>query len=662
MTSTVAPDLQALLGDRYRIEREIARGGMATVYLADDLRHDRQVALKVMHPEVALALGRERFLREIRLTAKLSHPNILTIHDSGEAGEYLWYVMPFVDGETLRQRLEKNGPLAVDEVLRLTREAAEAIGYAHSLGVVHRDIKPENILLSRGHAVIADFGIARAIDAARDDRLTATGSALGTTAYMSPEQALAEDVDARTDVWALGCVMYEMLCGKPPFGSGGREVITRALTGSADPIRAARPDVPDEIERIVSRAIERDKADRFVDASELAAALDGNRTGARAAPKMRPRISPARMAGAATTMLIVIVAAAAIVTSQRGSRRTAPPSARRAVMSTDSLAREFYRQGQIQQARRTGEGWAQAISLYSRAIGRDSSFAMAWAELARTANFAYSRGSGVPGISNDSLLALSVKATERATILAPDDPATWLLRARTARLMDPADNAPRLFALRKSLALDSTYVPAWFELGVAFQDQLDDSAALAAWVHAARLDASNAEVLSFIALHYVWTGEYEKGVTWADSAVNLDPSYVLARDATGQLAFELGRIASSLRQFEIQSRLNKGREQGNSFAMMARALAALGDTAKAREYLKRAADLVDMKHPVKHEAVWVGAGLAAVGDTVGAIRLLKAYQPRDDLHFQLHLKRDPGLKWLRGKWGKDLLTPDPPKG
>lgn len=659
MTSTVSLELNGLLSDRYRIEREIARGGMATVYLATDLRHDRDVALKVMHPEVALALGRERFLREIKLTAKLSHPNILTVHDSGEAADWLWYAMPYVEGETLRNRIEKNGPLPVDEAVRLACEAAEAIGYAHSLGVVHRDIKPENILLSRGHAVVADFGIARAIDAARDDRITTSGVALGTTAYMSPEQSLAEEADARSDVWALGCVLYEMLTGKPPFGSGGRGVLTRSLTGHADPIRAARPEVPEGIERIVSKALERDKADRFADASELAGELDRNRTGSRVSPRPRRRMPPALVAAAA--MIIVIVGAAMVMTSQRASRIDAAPSLRRATMSIDSIAREFYRQAKIQQARRTGDGWAQAIALYSRAIERDSSFSMAWADLARTANFAYSRGSGVPGMSNDSLLALSVKATERATILAPDDPATWLLRARTARLMDPADNAPRLFGLRKSLSLDSTYVPAWFELGVALQDQLDDSTALATWLHAAKLDPSNTEVLSFIALHYLWTGQYDKGVKWADSAVNLDPSYVLARDATGQLAFELGKIVNSERQFEIQSRLNKGREQGNSFAMLARAYAAEGDTTKARRSLKRAIDLVDMEHPLKHEAAYMGGALAAMGDTGGALRLMKAYEPRDDLHYQLHLKRDPALIWLRGKWGKGLLLPDPPK-
>lgn len=655
MTSTVAQDLQAWLGDRYHIDREIARGGMATVYLAHDTRHDRDVALKVMHREVALALGRERFLREIKLTAKLSHPNILTVHDSGEAGDCLWYVMPYVEGETLRQHLERNGRLSVSEAVKLGTEAAEAIGYAHSLGVIHRDIKPENILLSRGHAVVADFGIARAIDVARDDHMTASGVALGTTAYMSPEQALAEVVDARSDVWALGCVMYEMLVGRPPFGAGGREALARSITGHPDPIAAVRNDVPMDVETIVMKALARDRENRFANASEFASALEQDRTAIRSRGSRRRRRYPV-LTGIAV-MLIAALAAFWKMNESAGS--SSAPAPRRAVMSSDSVARELYRQAQAEAARRTGDGWAQAISLYFQALARDSSFSLAWADLARTANFAYSRASGVPGISDDSLLAISSRASEKALILAPDDPATWLVKARTSRLMDPTDNGPRLFQLRKAIALDSTYARAWFELGVALQDQLDDAAALASWLRAASLDPSNTEVLSFLALHYLWTGEYEKGMKWADSAVNLDPTFPLARDPSGQLTLELGRLAESRRQSEIQARLTKGREQGNSLAMIARTYAAAGNMPMAREYLKRARQQIDTVHPNKHEAAYIGAAMAAVGDTVGAVRFMRLYEPKEDLHFQLHLKRDPGLKWLHSKWGEDLLIPDP---
>jgi len=202
------------LADRYRIDRELGRGGMATVYLAHDLRHDRPVALKVLHPELAATLGPERFQREIKLAARLQHPHILSVYDSGETTGQLWFTMPFIEGESLRERLQRERQLPVDEALRITREAALALDYAHRHGIIHRDIKPENILLSDGQALVADFGIARAF-LVDQEQLTQTGFAVGTPAYMSPEQAAGDrELDSRTDVYALGAVLYEMLTGE----------------------------------------------------------------------------------------------------------------------------------------------------------------------------------------------------------------------------------------------------------------------------------------------------------------------------------------------------------------------------------------------------------------------------------------------------------------
>src|SRR5712691_9101040 len=210
--------LQAALADRYALERELGRGGMATVYLARDLRHGRPVAIKVLRPEIAATLGPERFLREIDTAARLTHPHILPLHDSGEAAGFLFYVMPYVEGESLRDRLSREKQLPLGDALQIAREVADALSYAHSHDVVHRDIKPENILFEAGHAVVTDFGIARAITAAGGETLTGTGIAVGTPAYMSPEQlAGGEHVDGRTDVYSLGCVLYEMLAGEPPF-------------------------------------------------------------------------------------------------------------------------------------------------------------------------------------------------------------------------------------------------------------------------------------------------------------------------------------------------------------------------------------------------------------------------------------------------------------
>jgi eukaryotic-like serine/threonine-protein kinase len=209
---------EAALGDRYRIERPLGAGGMATVYLAEDLKHHRRVAVKVLRPELAAALGPERFLREIETTAGLRHPHILPLFDSGEAAGFLYYVMPYVEGESLEDRIARERQLSLDDAVRIAREVADALSYAHAHGVVHRDIKPGNILLEGGHAVVADFGIARAVRAAGDERLTQTGMAVGTPTYMSPEQASGEtEVDGRSDLYSLACVLYEMLAGQPPF-------------------------------------------------------------------------------------------------------------------------------------------------------------------------------------------------------------------------------------------------------------------------------------------------------------------------------------------------------------------------------------------------------------------------------------------------------------
>src|SRR5256712_2524663 len=210
--------LQTALTGRYTIERELGRGGMAIVYLAQDLKHRRSVAIKVLHPELAAAVGTDRFLREIEIAASLTHPHIVPLHDSGEADGFAYYVMPYVEGESLRERLSRETQLPLDGAVQIAREVADALAYAHSHDVVHRDIKPENILLEAGHAVVSDFGIARAISAAGGEKLTATGLAVGTPAYMSPEQlAGGEHVDGRTDVYSLGCVLYEMLAGGPPL-------------------------------------------------------------------------------------------------------------------------------------------------------------------------------------------------------------------------------------------------------------------------------------------------------------------------------------------------------------------------------------------------------------------------------------------------------------
>ncbi|MEP7105640.1 MAG: LpqB family beta-propeller domain-containing protein [Chloroflexota bacterium] len=267
--------LQSALADRYRLDREVGAGGMATVYLAEDVRHDRRVALKVLRPELAAVIGAERFLAEIKLTANLQHPHILPLFDSGEADGYLFYVMPYIQGETLRDRLNREKQLPVADAVRITTEVASALDYAHRHGVVHRDIKPENILLHDGQALVADFGIALAASKAGGSRMTETGMSLGTPHYMSPEQAMGErEITARSDVYALGAVLYEMLTGDPPFtGSTAQAVVARVVTESPRPMLPQRHTIPRHVEAATLTALEKLPADRFASAAEFAAAL-----------------------------------------------------------------------------------------------------------------------------------------------------------------------------------------------------------------------------------------------------------------------------------------------------------------------------------------------------------------------------------------------------
>jgi Tol biopolymer transport system component len=267
--------LGAALSDKYRIERELGAGGMATVYLAHDLKHDRQVAIKVLRPELAAVIGAERFLSEIKTTANLQHPHILPLHDSGEADGFLFYVMPYVTGETVRDRITREQQLPVADAVRIASEVASALDYAHRHNVIHRDIKPENILLHDGSALVADFGIALAASKAGGTRMTETGMSLGTPHYMSPEQAMGErEISARSDVYALGCVLYEMLVGEPPFmGPTAQAIIARVMTEEPRTLTGQRKTIPPGVEAAVFTALEKLPADRFGTAAEFAAAL-----------------------------------------------------------------------------------------------------------------------------------------------------------------------------------------------------------------------------------------------------------------------------------------------------------------------------------------------------------------------------------------------------
>jgi serine/threonine protein kinase/Flp pilus assembly protein TadD len=267
--------LEKALSDKYEIERELGRGGMATVYLAKDRKHDRAVALKVLHPELSSSLGPDRFLREIKVAARLNHPHILPLHDSGEASGFLYYVMPYVEGESLRSRLNRDGKLPLDEALYLARGIAGALDYAHRHQVVHRDIKPENIMLHEGEAMVMDFGIAKAVSVAAGDTLTQTGMMVGTPAYVSPEQAAGEAViDGRSDQYSLACMLYEILSGKKAFmGATAQQTLSRRFTDPVPSIRKVEPTVPDEIEEALTKAMSKEPRERYSTSGEFAKAL-----------------------------------------------------------------------------------------------------------------------------------------------------------------------------------------------------------------------------------------------------------------------------------------------------------------------------------------------------------------------------------------------------
>ncbi len=351
--------LTAALADRYRIERELGQGGMATVYLAEDLKHKRQVALKVLKPELAAVLGAERFIQEITTTASLQHPHILPLFDSGTADGFLYYVMPYVEGETLRQKLDRETQLGIDEAVRITCEVADALDYAHRNGVIHRDIKPENILLHDGRPMVADFGIALAVSAAAGGRMTETGLSLGTPHYMSPEQATAEkDLTARSDIYSLGSVLYEMLTGNPPHvGASAQQIIMKIVTEEAEPVTKARKSVPPNVAAAVATALEKLPADRFESAKAFAEALRNPAFAGATTSAVAARTTGGQWTRT-TGILAAISAALLVAVVMLALRNNASPSADVSQFAVEfqGNTREGARQVRTSRSPRTGAG------------------------------------------------------------------------------------------------------------------------------------------------------------------------------------------------------------------------------------------------------------------------------------------------------------------
>jgi eukaryotic-like serine/threonine-protein kinase len=513
---SIADRLGIALSGRYRIEGELGAGGMAHVYRAHDLKHGRDVALKVLRPELAHAVGGDRFLLEIATTATLRHPHILPLYDSGEADGVLYYVMPLVEGESLRERLARDGRLPIEEALRIASEVADALGYAHERGVAHRDIKPDNILLERGHAVVADFGIARAVATTGAERLTETGFAVGTPMYMSPEQAVGEpNLDGRSDLYSLGCVLYEMLAGRPPFTGATAVAITQQhVVAQPAPVTEARPEVTPAVAQALVRVLAKDPAERpwpaarFVEAltSREVSATPPTASGRRGSARRVPRV--ALLAAGA----VAVVATAWALT--RGATPSASPIGRIAVIPMDNqtgdTAQGFFADGMTREVIGILADAGVRVLGY-RAVAAYRSSTQPIREIARelgvdaVVSGAVLRSGDVVTLSAELINARSDETLWSRTFERPAADVMTLQRevaaeiARGIRAGLTPDQAQRLVAtrqvnprayaqyllgqeaaalrtadgfqrsvvhLRRSLEIDSTYAPAWATLAI----------------------------------------------------------------------------------------------------------------------------------------------------------------------------------------------------
>ncbi|HEX8941759.1 MAG TPA: protein kinase [Gemmatimonadaceae bacterium] len=629
--------LAAALADRYRIERELGRGGMAVVYAAEDLKHQRRVAIKVLDPQLSATVGHERFLREITLAAGLQHPHILPLYDSGDANGLLYYVMPLVEGPSLRARIARDRQLPVDEAIRIATQVADALEYAHSRGVVHRDIKPENILLDGDNALVADFGIAKTLDAA-GEALTATGIAIGTPAYMSPEQSSGErHVDGRTDTYALACVVYEMLAGEPPFtGVSAQAVIAKRFASAAPSLRIVRDTVPVAVDRAVARALARVPADRFATAAEFARALNAGVAGRSPATRSR------WMIGAAA--VIVIVAGASLWSSRFHRSRTRERAA------TDSLAVDLAAKAHAQLDRRSAASVSRGVELYRQAIARDSNYADGWAGLARALEFARIWRYPVPGVPPDSVEPLMVRASERAIEADSNSAQAWISRAWVRRDIDPTSRAAMYDALRRALRIDSTVAEAWFLIGNVWGDSLESRRAVDAYRKAISIDPGYKNALAFLAFEYMWMRNNDSALVWADSGKKVDATHITIRQASAQVRRARHEWPEAEEDYRAVVRIGTGSDRITGWAGLAELAYRRGDRHAADTLIARAIAAADTIHPSLHDAAYLAWAYAQTGQPGRALTLLERFDPRFDAHFQLHLQFDPML---------DPLQPEP---
>jgi eukaryotic-like serine/threonine-protein kinase len=599
---TIPQQLQPALDGRYVVERELGRGGMATVYLARDLRHPRRVAIKVLRPEISVVIGDERFAREIEIAARLQHPHIVALHESGAVGSLLYYVMPYVQGESLADRLARDRQLPVEEAVRIAMEVADALEHAHRLGVVHRDIKPGNILLSEGHALVADFGIATALTAAGGDSLTQTGIALGTPHYMSPEQAASEHVDGRSDQYALGCVLYEMLAGMPPFtGPSSQAVLARHAIDRVPNIRAVRRTVAPGIEWAIEKAMAKLAADRFTTIGEFAATLAHPER--MPVPHSRRRATAlalgaatvlggllfglnvgglrGRLLGAAPGIQSLAVLPVANLTGDTGQvylaeamtdqfitdlaqigalrviGRTSVQRYRGTTTSAQEVGHELHVDGVLSASlQRAGSILRVSAQVSSSATGETL-----WAKTydAELANVLQLESEVSRAVSHEIRIALT--PTERRRLATPRpvvDPGVYAAYVRGRYFWNkrtPADFKRAVGFFTEALDLDPTYAPAYSGLADTYTQMgyasLDAPANLfpkarEAAVRAAALDSTLAEphaALGFYNFYYMWN--WSAAEQEFETAIELNPNAATVHEWYGLFLTAMGRFAAA---------------------------------------------------------------------------------------------------------------------
>jgi TolB-like protein/Tfp pilus assembly protein PilF len=604
MSDPLLQRLTSAIGGRYTIERELGRGGMASVYLATDLKHGRRVAIKVLDPELASLIGPARFLQEIQIAARLTHPNILPLHDSGEADGLLYYVMPYIEGESLRGRLDRERYLSLDDTMQIVRAIASALSYAHRQGVMHRDIKPENILLAGGQAIVADFGIARAIDVAGADRLTGTGLAIGTPAYMSPEQVGAERaLDGRTDLYSLACVTYEMLGGEPPFtGPSVQAVMARHAVDPPPPLRTLRAAVPRGVEAAIERALAKVPTDRFATADEFAATLTRASTAAAIAAErggVRRRRLRWTIATAAAALLVAagIWRAVTVASAPRIRRFAVLPFEDPGIDSTRAYFVDGLHEAVISDLADEGLGVIARTSVLqyqhsekpvpaiARELGVD---ALVETSLSQTADSVTVRARLVDGRSQEYLWSASFGASLTqvpslaarvahgiGTAIAPQRGGVSGIAAGS-HPVDPqayddylkgrfyvwrptrADLATARDYFERAIARDSTYAPAWAgiseywtnvrQLGYSTPQEATPPSEAAAY-KALALDSTLAEPHLALAGAKVWgEWDWQGGQNEFRRAIELKPDYAQARAFYAHLLCILHRPQEAAQQ------------------------------------------------------------------------------------------------------------------